>query len=130
LTARCWIINKRNDLIITTRRSGRQYEYGQRQPRPTKDPRDPQSGFAAQSSQKAASNEAVVGRHQAQDKRCLESLTILCWLHTFISHALAGGRTLAEARDAAGHCNVSITSGYLHVAVDDKTGAGNLFAFG
>jgi len=31
----------------------------------------------------------------------------------------AGGRTLAEVRDAAGHSNVSITSGYLHVTVDD-----------
>jgi CheY-like chemotaxis protein len=40
--------------------------------------------------------------------------------HTFISHSLAGGRTLAEARDAAGHANVSITSGYLLVAVADE----------
>lgn len=29
--------------------------------------------------------------------------------HRFISHALAGGRTLAEVRDAAGHANVRIT---------------------
>jgi len=50
----------------------------------------------------------------------LESLTIHHGRHTFISHALAGGRTLAEVRDAAGHSNVSITSGYLHVAVDDN----------
>jgi len=43
--------------------------------------------------------------------------------HTFISHALAGGRTLAEVRDAVGHSNVSITSGYLHVAMDyDEVG--------
>jgi hypothetical protein len=28
---------------------------------------------------------------------------------------------LAEVRDAAGHANVSITSGYLHAAVDDGT---------
>ena len=46
--------------------------------------------------------------------------------HTFISHALAGGRTLAEVRDAAGHSNVSITSGYLHVAVEDEA-VGRLF---
>lgn len=46
--------------------------------------------------------------------------------HTFISHALAGGRNVAEARDAAGHANVSITSTYLHVAVEDE-GVGNLF---
>ena len=44
--------------------------------------------------------------------------------HTIISHALAGERTLAEVRDAVGHSNVSITSGYLHIAVDDdKVGA-------
>jgi site-specific recombinase XerD len=44
-----------------------------------------------------------------------QSLTIHHGRHTFISHALAGGRTLAEGRDAAGRSNVSITSGYLHV---------------
>ena len=48
----------------------------------------------------------------------LATLTIHHGRHTFISHALAGGRTLAEVRDAAGHANVSITSGYLHVVVD------------
>jgi integrase/recombinase XerD len=57
----------------------------------------------------------------------LESLTIHHGRHTFISHALAGGRTLAEVRDAVGHGNVSITSGYLHVAVDDEEAVGNLF---
>lgn len=29
--------------------------------------------------------------------------------HTFLSHALAGDRTLAEVRDAAGHANISVT---------------------
>jgi integrase len=54
----------------------------------------------------------------------LQSLTIHHGRHTFISHALAGGRTLAEVRDAAGHSNVTVTSGYLHVAVeDDDVGA-------
>ncbi len=56
----------------------------------------------------------------------LESLTIHHGRHTFISHALAGGRTLAEVRDAVGHSNVSITSGYLHVAVEEE-GVGALF---
>ena len=42
----------------------------------------------------------------------LKSLTIHHGRHTFISHALAGGRTLAEVRDAVGHSNVSITSAY------------------
>jgi integrase len=51
----------------------------------------------------------------------LESLTIHHGRHTFISHALAGGRTLAEVRDAVGHGNVTITSGYLHVAVDNES---------
>jgi integrase len=58
----------------------------------------------------------------------LATLTIHHGRHTFISHALAGGRTLAEVRDAAGHANVSITSGYLHVVVDDEAVVGNLFA--
>src|SRR5882757_8806445 len=56
----------------------------------------------------------------------LENLTIHHGRHTFISHALAGGRTLAEVRDAVGHANVSITSGYLHVAVDNDS-VGRLF---
>jgi integrase len=60
-------------------------------------------------------------------KERLESLTIHHGRHTFISHALAGRRTLAEVRDAAGHSNVTITSGYLHVAVEGSE-VGNLFA--
>jgi integrase len=59
----------------------------------------------------------------------LRTLTIHHGRHTFISHALAGGRTLAEVRDAAGHANVSITSGYLHVVAEDDTTAGNLFNY-
>ncbi len=58
----------------------------------------------------------------------LESLTIHHGRHTFISHALAGGRTLAEVRDAVGHGNVSITSRYLHARVDNSTPLGQLFA--
>jgi integrase len=57
-----------------------------------------------------------------------EVLTIHHGRHTFISHALAGGRTLAEVRDAAGHCNVSITSGYLHIAVEGDE-VGDLFNY-
>ncbi len=59
----------------------------------------------------------------------LAALTIHHGRHTFISHALAGGRTLAEVRDAVGHSNVSITSAYLHVAVDDDGKLGQLFRF-
>jgi integrase len=57
----------------------------------------------------------------------LRALTIHHGRHTFISHALAGGRTLAEVRDAAGHANVSITSGYLHVAVEENDDVRKLF---
>jgi len=59
----------------------------------------------------------------------VSDLTIHHGRHTFISHALAGGRTLAEVRDAAGHSNVSITSCYLHIAVDDDGRLGRLFEF-
>jgi len=45
----------------------------------------------------------------------------------FISHALAGGRTLAEVRDAGGHSSVLVTSAYLHVAVEDDGAVGSMF---
>ena len=60
----------------------------------------------------------------------LRTLTIHHGRHTFISHALAGGRTLAEVRIAAGHTNLAVTSIYLHVAVDDDDGVGHLFGTG
>jgi integrase/recombinase XerD len=60
-------------------------------------------------------------------KERLASPTIHHGRHTFISHALAGGRTLAEVRDAVGHSNVSVTSGYLHVAAEED-GVGALFS--
>jgi len=58
----------------------------------------------------------------------LRNLTIHHGRHTFISHALAGGRTLAEVRMAAGHSSLVTTSIYLHIAVDDDATPGNLFA--
>ena len=64
---------------------------------------------------------------QALGRERLTSFTIHHGRHTFISHALAGGRTLAEVRDAAGHANVIVTSGYLHVAVESEA-VGRLFA--
>ena len=57
----------------------------------------------------------------------LQSLTTHDGRHTFISHALAGGRTLAEVRDAAGHASIATTSVYTHVAVDDDGEIGELF---
>jgi hypothetical protein len=74
---------------------------------------------------------AETSPNSLQGTRCperLASLTIHHGRRTFISHALAGGRSLAEVRDAACHANVSITSGYLHIAVDDG-GIGDLFGF-
>ncbi len=47
--------------------------------------------------------------------------------HTFISHALAGGRTLAEVKTAAGHASIATTSVYTHIAVDDDGTVGGLF---
>ena len=58
----------------------------------------------------------------------LEDLTIHHGRHTFVSLALAGGRTLADVRDAAGHGNVATTSAYLHVAVCRKDAVTNIFA--
>lgn len=57
-----------------------------------------------------------------------EVLSIHCGRHTFVSMSLAGGRSLAEVRDAAGHANISTTSIYTHVVPDDGQ-VGNLFAF-
>jgi integrase len=59
-------------------------------------------------------------------KERLATLTIHLGRHTFISHALAGGRSLAEVRDAPGHAKVAITSNYLHVAVDEDAAVGDL----
>jgi len=59
----------------------------------------------------------------------LRSLTIHHGRHTFISHALAGGRTLAEVKAAAGHASLLTTSVYLHVAVEDEGKVGDLSCF-
>lgn len=40
--------------------------------------------------------------------------------HTFISHALAKGASIAEVRDAAGHSNFSTTNLYAHPCVNGK----------
>jgi integrase len=58
----------------------------------------------------------------------LRTLTIHHGRHTFISHALAGGRTLAEVKAAAGHANLLTTSVYLHVVVAEREEVGDLFA--
>jgi len=58
----------------------------------------------------------------------LRNLTIHHGWHTFISHALAGGRTLAEVKAAAGHASLLTTSVYLHEVVGEWEEAGELFA--
>ena len=60
----------------------------------------------------------------------LRVLTIHHGRHTFVSHALAGGRTLAEVKAAAGHTSLVTTSVYLHISVDDDAMLGSLFSFG
>ena len=57
----------------------------------------------------------------------LRTLTIHHGRHTFNSHALAGERTLAEVKAAAGHASLLTTSVYLHVLVDEREGVGTLF---
>lgn len=46
--------------------------------------------------------------------------------HSFVSLSLAGGRSLAEVRDAAGHSSISTTSIYTHVVPSDGV-VGSLF---
>ena len=58
-----------------------------------------------------------------------DDLSIHCGRHSFCSHALHGGRTLVEVRDAAGHANISTTSIYLHTVDSDDDQPGDLFAF-
>jgi site-specific recombinase XerC len=74
---------------------------------------------------------------QARFKTCIkllgkerqQLLSIHSGRHSFCSHAIAGGRSLAEVRDAAGHSNISTTSIYLHAVHDDDEQVGNLFDF-
>ncbi|MBI3465497.1 MAG: tyrosine-type recombinase/integrase [Planctomycetes bacterium] len=59
----------------------------------------------------------------------LRTLTIHHGRHTFVSHALAGGRSLAEVKSAVGHASLLTTSAYLHIAVDDDGLPGSLFGY-
>lgn len=56
-------------------------------------------------------------------------ITIHDGRHSYISHALAGGRSLAEVAQAAGHANITITAIYTHIAVEDDGRIGSLFSF-
>lgn len=86
---------------------------------------------------KGTQGKALVARNaQNRWKKCVKvlgaerqaMLSIHCGRHTFVSMSLAGGRSLAEVRDAAGHANISTTSIYVHVVQDDGQ-VGNLFSF-
>ena len=48
-----------------------------------------------------------------------KQLSIHCGRHSFVTHSLHGGRSLAEVRDAAGHSNVATTNAYLHAIDSD-----------
>lgn len=56
-------------------------------------------------------------------------LTIHDGRHSFISHALHGGRSVVEVKAAAGHSSLAVTSIYAHLVDTDET-VGNLFDFG
>ena len=56
-------------------------------------------------------------------------LTVHSGRHSFCSHALAGGRSLVEVKEAAGHSNISTSSIYLHITGDDDGSVGDLFDF-
>lgn len=54
------------------------------------------------------------------------SLNILHGRHTYLSHALAGGRAMALARGAAAQVNATVTFCHLHAESDDERLAGCL----
>jgi site-specific recombinase XerC len=56
-------------------------------------------------------------------------LTIHCGRHSYISHALHGGRSIVEVRGAAGHSSLATTSLYCHLVDDGGEEVGNLFDF-
>jgi len=66
---------------------------------------------------------AVLGKERQRQ------LTIHNGRHSFVSHALHAGRSLAEVKEAAGHANIATTSIYTHVAVEDDGTPGNIFDF-
>lgn len=70
-----------------------------------------------------------IGQDQTKTGRKYNKhLTVHHGRHSFCSHALAGGRTLTEVRDAAGHSDISTTSIYLHVVTDGDE-PGDIFDF-
>ncbi|MFC1652492.1 tyrosine-type recombinase/integrase [Planctomycetota bacterium] len=77
----------------------------------------------------------IIGR-ESFSKHCskvgqfyTKHLTIHTGRHTFCSHALAGGRSLVEVKEAAGHSNIATSSIYLHITGDGDGSVGDLFDF-
>jgi len=65
--------------------------------------------------------------------RCLgterrQEITIHTGRHSFISHAIHGGKSVVDVRDAAGHSSLNVTNLYSHLVDGDET-VGDLFAF-
>ncbi|HEV3300218.1 MAG TPA: site-specific integrase [Planctomycetaceae bacterium] len=60
-------------------------------------------------------------------KERVKRLSIQKGRHSFCSHALAGGRTITEVRDAAGHAKLSTTYMYVHAVHGDEDLAVKLF---
>jgi integrase len=63
--------------------------------------------------------------------RCLGAarvaeITIHHGRHSFVSHALHGGRSPVEVQQAAGHASLAVTTIYAHL-VDEDEQVGNLF---
>ncbi|MFC1764904.1 tyrosine-type recombinase/integrase [Planctomycetota bacterium] len=77
----------------------------------------------------------IIGRECFSDRSTkagefyTKHLTIHCGRHSFCSHALAGGRSLVEVKEAAGHNNIATSSIYLHVTGDDDGSVRDLFDF-
>jgi integrase len=70
-----------------------------------------------------------IGQDKTQTGRTYNKhLTVHHGRHSFCSHALAAGVSLAQVRDAAGHSDISITSVYTHV-VGDADEPKNIFEF-
>jgi site-specific recombinase XerC len=87
-------------------------------------------------SQTARSKGNAIDRRNARKRfkaacRCLgrervAELTIHHGRHSFVSHALHGGRSPVEVQQAAGHASLAVTTIYAHL-VDVDEQVGNLF---
>jgi site-specific recombinase XerC len=65
----------------------------------------------------------VLGKERA------DNLSIHSGRHSFCSHAIAGGRTVVEVQNAAGHAGLNTLTIYAHLVEDDDEAVGNLFDF-